>query len=138
MTIIDLPVENAFVLPGGNIFVFQGMLDLCQNDDQLAVILGHEMSHAILGHAAEQITRENFTSMVMLLPMAVLWALLPYDVLAVTCDWMMDRVTDLFLHLPFSRKMELEADKVGLVLAAKACYDVREGLEVRNNFKIFY
>ena len=47
VTVVDQPVQNAFVLPSGNIFIFRGMLDLCENDDQLAVIIGHEMAHSI-------------------------------------------------------------------------------------------
>ena len=43
----------------GNIFVYTGMLDMCANDDQLGIILGHEMSHAILNHSAETISHGN-------------------------------------------------------------------------------
>jgi len=41
---------NAFVLPCGSVFVFSGLLKLCESDDELAVILGHEMAHAVMGH----------------------------------------------------------------------------------------
>ena len=126
VTVVDQPIQNAFVLPSGNIFIFRGMLDLCENDDQLAVIIGHEMAHSILGHIAEKLTMASFVQVVMLVPMAVLWALMPNDGIAVVCDWFIDKVTDVLIHLPFSRDMELEADEVGLLLAAKACFDVRE------------
>ena len=43
----------------GNIFVYTGMLDACSNDDQFAIILGHEMSHAILKHGAESLSHAN-------------------------------------------------------------------------------
>ena len=102
------------------------MLDLCVNDDQLAIIIGHEMAHSILGHGAEMLTMASFVHVIMLVPMAVLWALLPNDGIALVCDWFMDKVTDVLIHLPFSRHMEMEADQVGLLLAAKACFDVRE------------
>ena len=81
ITVIDDPQKNAFVLPvsrtplinvskiylihlyilfqTGNIFVYTGMLDVCANDDQLGIILGHEMSHAILNHSAESISHGN-------------------------------------------------------------------------------
>merc|ERR1719397_720881 len=58
--------------------------------------------------------------------MALLWALMPNGGIAIVCDWFIDKVTNLLVHLPFSRYMELEADEVGLILAAKACFDVRE------------
>ena len=126
VTVVDLPVRNAFVLPSGNIFVFKGMLDICRNDDQLAIILGHEMSHAILGHVAEQLTRAGFINMLLLVPMAVIWAILPNDGIALVTDWFIQKVTDICFHLPHSRRHETEADEVGLMMAAKACFDVRE------------
>jgi len=126
VTVVDLPTENAFVLPTGNIFVFKGMLDLCENDDQLGIILGHEMAHTVLGHTAEKLTLISFLQMVLLVPMAVLWAMMPNDGVALVANWFIDKVIHLLVDLPFSRDMENEADQVGLVMAAKACFDVRE------------
>jgi len=126
VTVVDQPVKNAFVLPSGNIFVFKGMLDLCENDDQLGIILGHEMAHTVLGHVAEKLTMASFVQMVLLVPMAVLWAVLPNDGVALVANWFIDKVITVMVDLPFSRDMEMEADEVGLVMAAKACFDVRE------------
>ena len=126
VTVVDQPVKNAFVLPSGNIFVFKGMLDLCENDDQLGIILGHEMAHTVLGHVPEKLTMASFVQMVLLVPMAVLWAILPNDGVALVASWFTDQVIQLIVDLPFSRKMEMEADEVGLTMAAKACFDVRE------------
>ena len=58
--------------------------------------------------------------------MAVLWAFLPNDGIALVFNWFMDTVVDIMIELPFSRDMETEADRVGLILAAKV-----------NNFKQF-
>ena len=126
VTVVDLPVQNAFVLPTGNIFVFKGMLNLCTNDDQLGIILGHEMAHTVLGHGAEKLTMASFVQMALLVPMAVLWAMMPNDGVALVANWFIDKVIKLLVDLPFSREMEMEADEVGLVMAAKACFDVRE------------
>ena len=60
VTVIDQPVKNAFVLPSGNIFVYKGMLDFCINDDQLAVILGHEMAHAVLGRLSHRVVKSKY------------------------------------------------------------------------------
>merc|ERR1712107_660960 len=84
--------RNAFVLPSGNIFVFSGMLDLCKNDDQLAVVLGHEMAHSVIGHTAEKLTRTSVIQSALLLPMALLWAALPNDGLAFVADWFFQKV----------------------------------------------
>jgi len=126
VTVVNQSVKNAFVLPSGNIFVFKGMLDLCENDDQLAIILGHEMAHTVLGHVPEKLTLASFVQMVLLVPMAVLWAVMPNDGIALVANWFIDKVITLIVDLPFSRDMEMEADEVGLVMAAKACFDVRE------------
>jgi len=126
VTVVDEPVQNAFVLPTGNIFVFTGMLNLCKNDDQLGIILGHEMAHTVLGHGAEKLTMASFIQMALLVPMAVLWAMMPNDGVALVANWFINKVIHLLIDLPFSRDMEMEADEVGLIMAAKACFDVRE------------
>lgn len=126
ITVINDDQRNAFVLQSGNIFVFTGMLEVCTNDDQLGTILSHEMSHAILNHGAEALSHANLISLVLIIPLAVLWGLLPNDGIALIADWFFHTVSELILQLPFSRELETEADKVGLELAAKACFDVRE------------
>ena len=50
---------NAFCLPGGKVAVFTGLLTVAQNDDQLAVVLGHEIAHALAHHASERIARQQ-------------------------------------------------------------------------------
>jgi len=52
----DENTMNAFVLPSGNIFVFTGLLKICDNDDQLGIVLAHEISHAILLHGLEMVS----------------------------------------------------------------------------------
>lgn len=126
VTVVDQPIKNAFVLPSGNIFVFTGMLNTCSNDDQLGIVLGHEMAHAVLGHVAEKLTLSSFIQACLLVPMAVLWAFIPNDGVALVANWFIDQVIDVILELPFSRDMETEADEVGMEMAAKACFDVRE------------
>ena len=60
ISVMDSDEENAFVLPNGNIFVYTGMLKICSNDDQLGIVLSHEISHALLNHAGEQLSYINF------------------------------------------------------------------------------
>lgn len=126
MTIVDDFEENAYVLPSGDIIVYRGMLDLLETDDELAIILGHEMSHTILGHQAEKLSHGYLIDLLALFPLAVIWAFLPNDGIAAVTHWFMNKVVNIFVTLPYSRKLEKEADSVGLMLAAKACYDVRE------------
>jgi len=126
LTVINDGQENAFVLPSGNIFVFTGMIEACENPDELGIVMSHEIAHVVLGHVEEKLTLTSFIQLLMLVPMAVLWALLPNDGVALVANWFMDSVIDVMVELPFSRDMETEADRVGLFMAAKACIDVRE------------
>ncbi|PSN34269.1 hypothetical protein C0J52_18769 [Blattella germanica] len=126
VTVVDDPdMKNAFVLPTGHIFIFTGMLNECLNDDQLCVILAHEISHVLLRHSAEMMSHLNFLEMMLMVPIALIWAILP-DLAAIPTQWLSDHMTNLMFHLPFNRSLESEADRIGLQLTAKACYDVRE------------
>lgn len=124
--VVDNDDANAFILPTGHVFVFTGLLTTVQNDDQLAVVIGHEMAHALLNHAAEQVSVAQAVDLMIIVVMAALWAFLPTDGIALVTQWFYNKVVHLLLTLPYSRQLETEADVVGLQLIAKACYDVRE------------
>jgi len=126
ITVLNEPDNmNAFVLPNGNIFVFTGMLSLCSTDDELGIILGHEISHSLLLHAAENVTRENVIESAKVTILFLLSAFLPTDILTWLSYAFGAGVVNTFLRYPYGRSLEEEADKVGLQLAAKACFDVR-------------
>lgn len=125
--LVDNDEANAAVLPTGHIFVNTGMLKLAQNEDQLAIVLGHEMAHALLNHGGEMISYSTVLDVVVIAVMAAIWAFMPSDGIAIVTDWFYKRVIHILLQLPYSRKLELEADEVGLQLTAKGCYDIREG-----------
>ncbi|XP_031756766.1 metalloendopeptidase OMA1, mitochondrial isoform X1 [Xenopus tropicalis] len=116
---------NAFVLPNGQIFVFTGMLEAVTDVHQLSFILGHELAHAILDHTAEMHSLTHFLDFLLLISIAMIWAICPMDSLAVFGQWIQSTLKDFVFNRPFSRSLEAEADKVGLQLAAKACVDVR-------------
>jgi len=126
LTVVDTPETNAFVLPSGNMFVFTGLLKECENSDMVGIVLSHEIAHVVLGHVQEKLTYTSFLEMLLLVPMALLWVLIPSDGIAFITSWFCDKVIDIMLELPYSRFMETEADEVGLMMAAKACLDVRE------------
>lgn len=54
--VIEENQRNAFVIPGGHIFVFTGILDVCKDEDGLAVVLGHELAHQVARHSAERMS----------------------------------------------------------------------------------
>jgi metalloendopeptidase OMA1, mitochondrial len=59
VNVFDKNTVNAFCLPGGKIGVFEGLLRIVQNDDQLAVVLSHEIAHALAHHSSERLAREG-------------------------------------------------------------------------------
>ncbi|XP_062504550.1 metalloendopeptidase OMA1, mitochondrial-like isoform X2 [Corticium candelabrum] len=59
IVIIDDPTVTAYVMPSGQIVVYTGLLEMMKTDDMLAVILGHEMAHAIMGHMGENASQEQ-------------------------------------------------------------------------------
>lgn len=111
--VINDDMKNAFVIPGGKVFVFRGILDICQGDDGLAAVLGHEIAHNVAHHAAERMSRN-----VILLTVTGICSYL-FGV-----DFSIGRLaTQLVFTLPGSRAQEQEADYIGLLMMAESCYD---------------
>lgn len=125
--VVQSPNTNAFVLPNGKVFMFTGMLDAVADVHQLTIVLGHEMAHAILGHSAEQASLSHVVDLLSVVLLTAIWAVCPKDSLALVGQWAQDKLKELMFSRPYSRKLESEADQVGLQLAAKACADVRAG-----------
>ncbi|XP_066533412.1 metalloendopeptidase OMA1, mitochondrial isoform X2 [Hoplias malabaricus] len=125
--LVESPSVNAFVLPNGKIFVFTGMLEAITDINQLVYVLGHEMAHALIGHAAEQASMSHVVDLFSVIMLTAIWAICPRDSLAVLGHWIQSKLVQFMFDRPFSRKLEAEADQVGLQMAAKACADVRAG-----------
>ncbi|XP_058664754.1 metalloendopeptidase OMA1, mitochondrial isoform X1 [Ammospiza nelsoni] len=123
--VVDEPGVNAFVLPNGQVFVFTGLLEAVSDIHQLSFILGHEIAHAVLEHAAEKASLVHFLDFLSLIFLTMIWAICPRDSLAVVGQWIQSKLQEFMFDRPYSRTLEAEADKVGLQFAAKACVDVR-------------
>ncbi|PON69990.1 Peptidase M [Parasponia andersonii] len=111
--VVNEPVVNAFCLPGGKIVVFTGLLEHFRSDAEIATIIGHEVAHAVARHAAEGMTKNLWFAILQL----ILYQFVMPDIV--------NTMSTLFLRLPFSRGMEMEADYIGLLLMASAGYDPR-------------
>ncbi|XP_076944542.1 mitochondrial metalloendopeptidase OMA1-like [Bidens hawaiensis] len=111
--VVNDRVVNAFCLPGGKIVVFTGLLEHFKTDEEIATIIGHEVAHAVARHAAEQITKNLWFTIGQL----ILYQFVMPD--------LVNTMSNLLLKLPFSRRMEIEADYIGLLLMASAGYDPR-------------
>ncbi|XP_044883883.1 metalloendopeptidase OMA1, mitochondrial isoform X6 [Mauremys mutica] len=123
--VVEEPDINAFVLPNGQVFVFTGLLNAVSDIHQLSFILGHEIAHAVLGHAAEKASLVHFLDFLSLILLTMIWAVCPRDSLAVVGHWIQTKLQEFIFDRPYNRTLEAEADKVGLQFAAKACVDVR-------------
>lgn len=117
---------NAWCMPGGKIVVYTGLLPITQNEAALAVVIGHEVSHAIFQHGNERMSQG-------------LMQQLGGVALSVALSSQPAAAQNLFMQayglgsqvgvlLPFSRKHELEADRYGLRWAAMAGYNPREAI----------
>lgn len=120
--VIDAPVANAFVLPGGEIFVFTGLLPIAGNEDGLAAVIGHEVAHKVARHIAEKVSYYQFAT----IAMTIFQVLLTGDIHMPFGDV----IKNLLVFLPFSRKTELEADYIGLLFMAQACFDPAEAAQL--------
>lgn len=115
----DPKQQNAFVLPGGKVFVFSGILPICKDEEGLAAVLGHEISHNIAHHSAEKMSK--FFLIVAAIQVAGFLFGIDSGLSSLFLDFLVDR--------PGSRQMETEADQLGLLMMAKSCYDPQKAVE---------
>ena len=114
---------NAFCMPGGKIAFFSGILSTLKlNDDEVAMVMGHEVAHALLEHARERMAKSAGTQLGLRIGAAVLG-------LGSTGDLAAQGLSSL-ANLKFGRSDETEADALGLVLAAQVGYDPRAGVSL--------
>jgi len=111
---------NAFCMPGGKIVFYSGILNVLKlSDDEVAMVMGHEIAHALREHARERIAKSELTN----LGASLLGEMVGSGKYAGAFQ-----VGGSLLSLKFSRNDESEADLVGLELAARAGYDPRAGV----------
>jgi predicted Zn-dependent protease len=115
---------NAFVLPGGHVGVTTGVLKLVDNDDQLAAVIGHETGHVVARHAAERQSQNVASSLVL----GVLGAASGSGDTARAISSYGQTGAKFGFLLPFSRKQELEADRLGVDYMQRAGYRPREAV----------
>lgn len=123
---VEDPTVNAWCMPGGLVVFYTGILPICQDDAGVAVVMGHEIAHAVARHGNERMSQ-----------------MVGVQAAGATLDVLLEsepeRTHDLLLQsygigsslgiLAFSRANESEADKMGLVFMALAGYDPREAPE---------
>lgn len=120
-TVLDSPDLNAFVLPNGRVGFFRGLLELAQGDDEVASVLGHEIGHIVARHAAERLSQELAVQAGVSIAQMVLSDQAGEYTDEIGAALGMGAAYGVIL--PYSRKHELEADRVGVDLMRSAGLD---------------
>lgn len=113
---------NAFCMPGGKIVVYEGLLPVTKDEQSLAIVLGHEIAHAVAKHSAEQLSKQIRQQYATKIGSAALSA----AGLGSGASSILESVANSgfkFANLKYSRDNESEADHLGLIFAAMAGYD---------------
>lgn len=119
--LVKIPDVNAFCMPGGKIVVYEGILPYTQDETGLAVVLGHEVAHAVAKHANERMSQQMMTEY----GTAAIGTALGGTSAGVqqAAAAAIGLGSQYGILLPYSRKQELEADKLGLIFMAMAGYN---------------
>lgn len=122
--VFDSEELNAFALPGGKIGFYTGILDIMENDDQIAAVMGHEVAHVNYNHAGERYSQSTLAQTgLTVAQVAVSGSQYQNQIIGV-----LGAGASLGVILPFSRRHELEADKFGVRYMHRAGYDPNEAL----------
>lgn len=124
--LVESPEVNAWCMPGGKVVVYTGLLPIAQTDTGLAVVMGHEIAHAIAEHGSERMSQ----GLIAQLGGVGLAAALQSKPEQTRNLWMsaFGMGSQVGVLLPFSRIQEKEADELGLVFMAMAGYDPHEAV----------
>ncbi len=118
---------NAFALPGNKIGIHTGLIELVDNQDQLAAVIGHEIAHVLARHSNERLSQKMAVNTGLSLTQAVL---APQSALGQTAIGLLGVGAQYGILLPYSRTHESEADILGLDIMAKAGFDPRESIKL--------
>jgi predicted Zn-dependent protease len=120
VNVIQSDQVNAFCLPGGKIAVYTGLVPVAQNADAMAVVMGHEISHALLRHGAQRMSEQKLAQLGQMA--GAMSGMDQQQMQAVMAVYGYGRA------LPYARKQETQADEMGLMLAAAACFNPEEAI----------
>lgn len=125
--LVDSKEVNAWCMPGGKVVFYSGIMPICKNDVGVAVVMGHEIAHAVAEHGAERMSQGMLTQLG-----GIGLAIALKDKPRKTQQLWMTAFgigTQLGVMLPFSRLHESEADHLGLIFMAMAGYDPHEAVK---------
>ena len=126
--VFDTDDKNAFVMPGGKVGFYRGLMDLTENDSQMAAVLGHEVGHVTGRHAAERMSQGLLAQVAMVggqIAIAESDIRFKQEAAAV-----LGLGIQFGVLMPYSRLHELEADKLGVDYMHASGYDVRQSIRL--------
>lgn len=130
--VVDLPKVNAFVLPTKEIFVYSGLLDLLEQEEPLvAAIMAHEIIHVTERHAVENMGFLALSSVIFDILRGITFATtISFPFVTDAMNSFFNFISDSVASRAYSRKLESEADTLGLTLMARAGYNPESALEL--------
>ena len=131
MAILETDQLNAFVMPGGKVVVYEGILKAAQNQHQLAAVIGHEIAHVTAEHTKKKLLQGR-AGQVGIAVAAVILGGGNYGA-TYTAQEALSQGAMYGLLLPYKRGQETEADVIGLEYMAKAGFDPRESVPLWKN-----
>ncbi|EIW72227.1 hypothetical protein TREMEDRAFT_25120 [Tremella mesenterica DSM 1558] len=135
--LVDLPQIQAFALPSKDIFVYTGLLNtLPEDDSMLAAVLAHEIAHVAERHSVENLGFLQAAAVAFDVLRGISFALtISFPIITDTAGVFINWLNDVVATRAYSRKLEEEADSVGLHLMARAGYDPRGALDLWELFQ---
>ena len=125
VVLLDEPIINATCYPGGKITFYTGIIrQLKLTDGEIAAVMGHEIAHALREHGREKMSQSVLQQTIA----GVVVAAKPEHEKRVQLAQM---AAEVLVNMPYSRHMELEADKMGMELMARAGFDPREAVSMQ-------
>ncbi len=118
-------IKNAWCMPGGKIAVYTGMLEVTNNENGLAAVMGHEIAHAVAKHSVERASRNVVINVATQITDVLSGGKLS-TVNRTTGMNTVGLLTQIGIFNPFNRKQESEADYLGLIFSSLSGYDIRE------------
>lgn len=122
--LVNESTVNAWCMPGGKVVFYEGIMPICQNETGVAVVMGHEVAHAVARHGNERMS-QGLTQQLGGIALGVALSDKPEETQALF-QLAYGVGTQVGVMLPFSRLHESEADEMGLMFMAMAGYDPRE------------
>jgi len=126
VSVIQSQDANAFCLPGGKMAVYTGLIPIAKNQDAMAVVMGHEIAHALLRHGSQRMAQQKLVQVGQMAAGVALGGMDPQQQQAVMAA--LGAGAQYGFILPYGRNHETQADQVGLMLAAAACFNPREAI----------